>query len=250
MIREDERADFLRLGRALAELFLAIEDWLEPGVKGETIDDFVRQFAKRRRLEPAFLGYRPKGGKVGYPAALCLSINHEIVHGLPEGKTVKPEDVLSLDIGLTDGNLFVDAARTYLMPEAPFLARTLLLAAEQALELGIKAAQVGLQVNAISQAIGQAIVAAGFQPIKELSGHGISHSLHEEPLVPNWPREGNRAKLKPYQALAIEPMISSGKNLALSSDGWTVLGPRKSLAVHLEETVLLEESGPKVVTRI
>jgi methionyl aminopeptidase len=201
--------------------------------------------------EPSFLGYTPEGARRPYPATLCVSINDEVVHGIPNEsvKTLKAGDIVALDLGLTHNGIIVDAAISLAVGEVSEETKKLLTATERALAAGIKNAIPGNHIGDISHAIQKEIEDAGFKVIKELGGHGVGELVHEEPFVPNFGRVGSGPELVEGMVLAFEPISSAGKAaIKLDPDGYTYRTKDGSLSAHFEHTILIESSGARIIT--
>jgi len=194
--------------------------------------------------EPAFKGYR------GYPATLCVSINEEVVHGIPSaGRVLKPGDIVSLDVGVKLNGFYGDSAVTVPVGEISDRAQTLLKATNEALYRGIDQARVGGRLSDISHAVQECVEGHGFSVVREFVGHGIGEKLHEEPQIPNYGPAGRGPKLAEGMVLAIEPMVAMGRpETKTLGDGWTAVTKDGSLAAHFEHTIALTADGPLVLT--
>ncbi|OYV83286.1 MAG: type I methionyl aminopeptidase [Parcubacteria group bacterium 37-58-5] len=201
--------------------------------------------------EPCFLGYTPEGANRPYPATLCVSINDEVVHGIPNEspKTLKEGDIVGLDLGLAHNGVIVDAAITVPVGNVTEETKELLRATEAALAAGIAAALPGKHVGDISAAIQKEIEDAGFKVVKELGGHGVGERVHEEPFIPNYGRAGDGELLTEGMVLALEPISTAGKaTVILTPDGYTYRTKDGSRSAHFEHTILIEKGGARVVT--
>ena len=246
-----ERAYLIEGGRRLAAVLDALRKKVAPGVTTEELDDLAEQLIREGGDEPCFLGYTPEGAGRPYPATLCVSINDEVVHGIPNESTrvLKEGDIVGLDLGLRHEGIVVDAAITVPVGQVNEETKKLLRATESALMAGIAAAVPGKHVGDIGYAIQQEIEKAGFKVIKELGGHGVGELVHEEPFIPNYGRPGEGEVLEEGMVLALEPISSAGKaSVMLSADGYTFRTKDGSKSAHFEHTILLEKSGPLVVT--
>jgi len=201
--------------------------------------------ALRRGARPAFKGYR------GYPYSLCTSVNSEVVHGMPSERELKEGDIVSLDFGVLHDGYYGDAAVTVPVGEISPAARRLLRVTEEALYRGISAARAGNRIGDISAAIQGHVEAAGFSVVRDLVGHGIGKSLHEDPQVPNYGSSGRGIELKPGMVFAIEPMVNEGTyRVDVLRDGWTVVTADGKLSAHFEHSVAVTENGPVILSRI
>jgi methionyl aminopeptidase len=196
--------------------------------------------------EPAFKGYR------GYPATLCVSINQEVVHGIPSAaRTLQPGDIVSLDMGVKLDGYYGDSAVTVAVGEVPEKTRDLLRVTQEALERAIVQAKVGGRLSDIGHAVQEWVEAHGFSVVREFVGHGIGERLHEEPQIPNYGQPGHGPKLAEGMVLAIEPMVAMGKpDVKVLGDGWTAVTKDGSLAAHFEHTVAVTAAGPLVLTAL
>jgi methionyl aminopeptidase len=233
-------------GRIIAGLWDILKRSVVPGVSTLELDEVACDHIKQQGGECAFKGYR------GYPANLCISVNHEVVHGIPRAdRKLKDGDLVGIDVGVRKDGFIADAARSYLVGSTPSSeALKLTAVTKQSLELGIEQARAGRKVVDISKAVQVAAESAGFSVVRELCGHGVGNSLHQEPEIPNYFRPGYSPVLKPGMSLAIEPMINIGKaDVKFLSDGWTVVTRDGSLSAHFEDTVIVTDGDPEIVTR-
>jgi len=235
MMRESSRI----VARILDELRLMIK----PGLPTSDLDACAERKAREFGAKPAFKGYR------GYPASLCISINEEIIHGIPSGRALREGDIVSLDFGLLHNGFYGDAARTYPVGNVAPQARKLIQTAERALHKGLEKMVEGNRISDISAAVQEFVEAQGFSVIRSFVGHGIGHALHEEPQVPNFGFPGRGPKIKRGLVLAIEPMIAAGDwEVEISMDGWTAMTKDRSLAAHYEQTVALTDRGVEILS--
>ena len=233
-------------GRIIAEFWQALKPLMAPGAVTAELDAFAEEFIRARGGAPAFKGYR------GYPATLCISINEEVVHGIPRAnRTLKPGDLVGIDVGASQDGFITDAARSYLVGPAPAPGAVKLAAVgRQALEDGIAAARAGAQVRDISRAVQQRAEAAGYSVVRDLCGHGVGEKLHQEPEIPNYVKLGPSPTLQPGMCLAIEPMVNTGGHrVKFLSDGWTVVTADGGLSAHFEDTVVVTDGAPLILTR-
>jgi methionyl aminopeptidase len=233
-------------GRIIAAFWDAFKPLVAPGAPMADLDAFAETFIRQRGGIPAFKGYR------GYPASLCVSLNHEVVHGIPRpGRRLADGDLVGIDVGVELDGFITDAARSYLVGNAPAPEAIKLMAlGRQALDDGIAMARDGAQVRDISRAIQERAEGAGCSVVRDLCGHGVGRKLHQEPEIPNYVRAGISPRLKPGMCLAIEPMINAGGHrIKFLADGWTVVSADGSLSVHFEDTVIVTADGPLVLTR-
>ncbi len=249
---DTERENLIEGGKRLGTILRALSAKVAPGVTTEELDDLAEQMIRDGGDEPSFLGYTPEGAQRPYPATLCVSINDEVVHGIPNElvKTLKVGDIVSLDLGLTHEGIIVDAAITVAVGTVDEETKKLLGATEKALSEGIKQAVPGNHIGDIAHAIQKEIEGVGFKVIKELGGHGVGELVHEEPFVPNFGRAGSGPELALGMVLALEPIASKGKAaIKLDHDGYTIRTKDGSLAAHFEHTILIEKGGARIVTK-
>ena len=252
MIRLKTKADIDILtesGRRLAAIVRQIADTVAPSVTTVELDDLARELIKKGGDQPAFLNYRPEGSVLAYPAALCVSINDEVVHGIPSKRVIKDGDVVGVDLGLSHHGRFTDMAITLVVGQTNPEIKKLLTVTKEALNLGIAAACAGNYTGDIGQAIESYVKKNSFTIVEELSGHGVGFAPHEDPLVPNFGRRGTGTKLTPGMVIAIEPMVSTGSGrIKLLSDGFTFVTGDGSISAHFEHTVLITEGEAKILT--
>ena len=236
-------------GKILAQVLHELLAVVKPGITTNSLDQLARELiGQYPGALPAFLGYAPDGGRQ-YPAAICSSVNDEIIHGLPSEKIIKEGDIVTLDLGIQYQNYFTDAAVTVAVGGVSAVARKLLEATRGALEVGLAEAKAGNTTGAIGAAIEGYIKKQGLAIVKEFAGHGVGRKVHEPPLVPNYGRPGEGETLQIGMTLAIEPMVVTGKGRAvLRSDGWTYATADGSLAAQFEHTVAITATGPEILT--
>ncbi|MBP7033024.1 MAG: type I methionyl aminopeptidase, partial [Syntrophobacterales bacterium] len=218
---------------------------IKPGVKTIELDRLSEEMALKKGARPAFKGYR------GYPYSLCTSVNSEVVHGMPSERELKEGDIISLDFGILHGGYYGDAAVTVPVGQITPAAKRLLAVTEEALYRGIAEARAGNRIGDISAAIQGHAEAAGFSVVRDLVGHGIGRSLHEDPQVPNYGTSGRGIELKTGMVFAIEPMVNEGTyRVDVLRDGWTVVTADGKLSAHFEHSVAITENGPVILSRI
>ncbi|MFM2331123.1 MAG: hypothetical protein RLZZ26_630 [Candidatus Parcubacteria bacterium] len=248
---DTQRADLVEGGRRLALVLEALRAKTAPGVTTEELDDLAEQMIRDGGDEPCFLGYTPEGADREYPATLCVSINDEVVHGIPNEsvKTLREGDIVGLDLGLSHNGIIVDAAITVPVGEIDDANKKLLAVTDKALTAGIAAAMPGKHIGDIGSAIQKEIEDAGFKVIKELGGHGVGELVHEEPFVPNFGKPGAGPELVEGMVLALEPISSAGKAaVKLDPDGYTIRTKDGSRSAHFEHTILIEKGGARIIT--
>lgn len=238
-------------GERHAQILAELGEMCKPGVSTYTLEEHALSMIKAMGDKPAFLGYRPAGAPRPYPAALCVSINNEIVHGIPNEveRLLQDGDLVSLDLGLVHEGLITDAAITISVGEASDQDRHLLHIAKLALEDGIRAAKPSNTVGDIGFAISQVVKGSSFSLAKDLAGHGVGYKVHEEPFIPNFGERGKGEKLVPGMVIAIEPMVNAGKgDIKVLPDGYTIVTKDGSRSVHFEHTVAITENGNIILT--
>jgi methionyl aminopeptidase len=240
---EDEIAIMREAGRHVAEVLQILARSVRPGVVEKELDEIVRREFARRGVVPTFLGYH------GYPATVCVSVNDEIVHGIPGDRPFQEGDVVSIDLGCTYKGFVADSAITIgvgrITPEAERLIRV----TEEALWRGIRAARAGNRVGAIGHAIQSFVEAQGFSVVREYVGHGVGRQMHEDPQVPNYGPPDWGPVLRVGMVLAIEPMVNMGDwRTKRDPDRWTVRTVDGSLSAHFEHTIAVTEGEPLVLT--
>ena len=231
--------------RIVAEVLEGIKERVAPGVETRELDELAEAMCRGLNVTPAFKGYR------GYPRSVCISVNEEIVHGIPGARRLKTGDLVSLDFGVKYQGYYGDAALTVAVGEVTPKAKVLMEATEKALYAGIEQAKVGKRLTDISHAVQTVVEGAGFGVIREFVGHGIGRSLHEDPQIPNFGPPGRGPLLQAGMTLAIEPMTSMGAwQVKILQDGWTAVTQDGSLAAHYEHTVAVTENGPLILSRL
>ena len=238
-------------GRVTALTHKAIEDAIKPGMTTADIDRIAEETMKKYGAVSAEKGYDPGiRGVPPYRGATCISINDEVIHGIPsKNRIIKDGDVVSIDtVALKDG-FNGDAARTFLVGNVSEEAKRLVEATKQAFFEGIKYAKKGFRLGDICHAIGEYVEKNGYSVVREFQGHGIGESMHEDPGIPNYGKAGRGIRLEPGMTLAIEPMVIMGKpNILELDDGWTIITEDGSLAAHYENTILITENEPEILT--
>jgi len=239
-------------GKRLAEVLAAVAAACVPGASTADLNALAERRIREKGDEPSFLGYTPSGAKRPFPAALCLSINDEVVHGIPneEPRIIAEGDIVGLDLGVTHDGLITDHAVTVIAGNGDEAAKALLSATKEALTAGIKAAKGGGHVGDISAAVEAVGVLRGYGIVYELGGHGVGRHVHEEPYIPNVGDTGTGDALVPGMVVAIEPMLTEGiPEVKLLKDGYTFVTKDGSRAAHFEHTILITENEPEILTK-
>ena len=235
-----------RANQIVAETHAYLAENISPGISTAEIDQLADEFIRSNDAEPSFKGYR------GYPASVCISINEEVVHGIPnENRILEDGDIVSLDIGTFYEGFNGDAARTVAVGDVDSDTQNLLDTTEQSLQEGIKQAVEGNHLTDISNAVQSYVESRGFSIVREYVGHGIGRDMHEDPQIPNFGPPGRGPRLKTGMTLAIEPMVNvGGFKVKTLSDGWTVVTKDGSLSAHFEHTIAITDDGPLILSKI
>ena len=232
-----------RAGALVAETLQLVADRLEPGVEMRELDRLAEEHVRSRGGYPTSKGYK------GFPAALCISPNSMVVHGIPDGYRAREGDLISVDLGVTLDGLVADSAVTLPVGEVSPEAQRLLDVCREALAAGIEQARVGHRLSDISHAIQTVVEGVGFSVVRSLVGHGVGRSYHEDPQIPNFGPPGRGPLLQEGMTLAIEPMITAGKpDVYVHADEWSISSVDGSLAAHFEHTVAVTADGPRILT--
>lgn len=231
--------------RIVAEVLAEVQAKVKVGVETRELDLMAEELCQRHQVEPAFKGYR------GYPAALCISVNDEVVHGIPGPRKLKAGDLVSLDFGVRKDGYYGDAAVTLGVGEVSPQAQLLLKATEESLYAAIEQVKPGNRLSDLSHATQSVVEKYGFSVIRQFVGHGIGRSLHEDPQIPNFGPPGRGPVLKAGMTFAIEPMTAAGSwQVKILADGWTAVTQDGSLAAHFEHTVAVTEKGALILSKI
>lgn len=237
-------------GRRLAEVVEVLKEKVVAGATARDVDAIAEEEIRKRNGVPSFKGYRA-GGKTAFPATLCVSLNHEVVHGIPDGRVFSAGDVVSIDMGMYYGGYHSDTAFTVAIGAIPPRVQALLDATRQSLYEAIARAVPDSRIGDLGYAVESYVVPRGFTVIRDYVGHGIGKKLHEEPTVPNFGKPGTGVLIKPGLCIAIEPMISMGTHKTrVEGNGWTVVTTDRSIAAHFEHTIAVTENGPEILTRL
>jgi len=229
----------------VAEALQAVAARVAPGVRTWDLDTFAEEYLRQRGAQPAFKGYR------NYPFSLCVSVNEEVVHGLPSERRLKVGDLVSLDLGTIVEGYYGDSALTVPVGEVSEEAARLLRVTEESLLRGIGAARIGGHLSDISHAVQCHVEAHGFSVVRIFVGHGVGKALHEDPQIPNYGPPGTGPRLRPGMVLAIEPMVNAGgPEVEILPDNWTAVTKDRSLSAHFEHTIALTEEGVEILTQV
>ncbi len=243
-LKTDEEIELLRESNLLVGMTLGeLAKWIAPGITTLKLDKIAEEFIRDHGAVPGFLGYG------GFPNTLCISVNEQIVHGIPSNYELKDGDVVSIDCGTLKNGFNGDSAYTFCVGEVAYEVRRLLKTTKESLYLGIEQAVEGKRIGDISNAIQTYCEKKGFSVVRELCGHGVGKRLHEDPEVPNYGRRGCGPLLKNGMVIAIEPMINLGsRNIVIERDGWTTRTRDRKPSAHFEHTVAIREGKADILS--
>lgn len=245
IIKSDQEIDIMReSGKVTAHILKELENFIKPGISTMDIDQFVEKTILSNNMIPSFKGYN------GFPASACVSINNEVVHGIPDAaRFLKEGDIVSVDVGCTYKGYISDAARTYPVGAISPEAQNLIDATRDSFFEGLKFCRPGYRLSDISHAIQQKAESEGFSVIRDFVGHGVGRAMHEEPQIPNYGKPGRGPRLAKGMVFAIEPMINQGTfEVDVLADNWTVVTLDGKLSAHYENTVVITDDEPELIT--
>lgn len=245
IIKSDQEIDIMReSGKVTAHILKELENFIKPGISTMDIDQFVEKTILSNNMIPSFKGYN------GFPASACVSINNEVVHGIPDAaRFLKEGDIVSVDVGCTYKGYISDAARTYPVGAISPEAQNLIDATRDSFFEGLKFCRPGYRLSDISHAIQQKAESEGFSVIRDFVGHGVGRAMHEEPQIPNYGKPGRGPRLARGMVFAIEPMINQGTfEVDVLADNWTVVTLDGKLSAHYENTVVITDDEPELIT--
>ena len=245
IIKSDRDIEIMRqAGRITAGARSLARQMIEPGVTTKAINKEVFSFIRKSGAEPTFLGYG------GYPASVCISVNEQVIHGIPGNRRIEEGDIVSIDVGATYKGYVGDCAGTFPCGKCSDEALRLIAATRQSFFEGIKYARQGFRVQDISAAVQEYAESHGYGVVRDYVGHGVGTRMHEAPEVPNFGRPGHGPRLVRGMTIAVEPMINAvGEDVRVLKDGWTVVTKSGSLAAHFEHTVAITPDGPVILTK-
>lgn len=236
--------------RHVAEVLLELRELTKPGVTTGELDQHARKAIRKRGVESSFLGYGPYG-LPPYPGVLCVSVNDEVVHGIPGSRELGEGDIVSLDFGAACEGYHGDSAVTLALGPVPAVAQKLVDVTRDALDRAIEQMVPGKRLSDIGHAVQVRAESEGFSVVRQFVGHGIGREMHEPPQIPNYGPAGRGPRLRPGMVFAIEPMVTAGSpDVEILEDEWTAVTADGSLAAHFEHTILITENGPEVLTRV
>ena len=247
IIKNSEQLKLMRIaGRITAEALIVAKDAIRPGMTTLELDTKIRRYIEKCGATPTFLGYN------GFPGSACISLNQEVIHGIPSNKVIIQEgDIVKVDVGARFRGYNGDSARTFAVGKVSDEALRLISVTEQSFYEAMKVAKAGNRIGDIGHAVESFVISNGFSVVKTYTGHGVGADLHEEPEIPNYGRPGRGARLYPGMTLAIEPMVNVGtENVKVLRDGWTVVTADGKLSAHYENSIAITESDPILLTEI
>jgi methionyl aminopeptidase len=248
-IKTKKEIDFIREScKIVAETLRLVANNIRPGIATLELDRIAEEYIFSNNAKAAFKGYS-QAGSYDYPASICVSIDNEVVHGIPGDRVLKVGEIVSIDVGVLKNRYFGDAAITVSVGEISPEKRKLLEVTEKSLYEGIKEAKLKNRVHDVSFAVQKYVEANGFSVVKDLCGHGVGKFLHEEPAVPNYGTRGTGPKFKKGMTIAIEPMVNTGNyKVKTAKDGWTVITEDGLPSAHFEHTILITDGSPEILT--
>jgi len=244
IIHSEEELKLIRVSnRIVAEVLHKLKEFTKPGITTEELDTIAEELIRERGGTPAFKGYK------GFPAAICASVNEQIVHGIPGPGILRDGDIISIDVGAEYRGYFGDAAITVAVGKINPEKQRLMKVTRESLLEGIKKATAKNRLSDISHAIQSYVENHGFSIVREFVGHGIGSSLHEEPQIPNFGKPGRGPRLKPGMVLAIEPMVNMGSyEVEIEQDNWTAIASDGKPSAHFEHTIIVTDKEPEIIT--
>ncbi|NIR51037.1 type I methionyl aminopeptidase [candidate division KSB1 bacterium] len=245
-IRSKREIELIRNScKIVVEAFEIVRDMIRPGVETGVIDKEVEKYITSKGARPAFKGYN------GFPASSCISVEDEVVHGIPGKRILREGEIVSVDIGVECEGFFGDSANTYAVGEISPEKKRLMKVTLNALNEGVKQAKAGKRLSDISNTIQNIVEGAGFSVVRDLVGHGIGRKLHEDPQIPNYGAPNSGPRLRPGMVLAIEPMVNLGTHkVNTRSDNWTVITKDGLPSAHFEHTAVITQDWPDILTTI
>lgn len=232
----------------VAEVLRILKKFIQPGITTRELDAMAEEYIRSQKGEPAFKGYGADPGN-RFPASLCTSIDDEVVHGIPGSRMLRDGEIVSIDVGVKKNGFYGDGAWTFQAGKISEEKARLMKSAEESLYKGIAQARAGNRVHDISAAVQSHVERDGFSVVRDLVGHGVGRSLHEEPAIPNYGQPGTGPFLQKGMTLAIEPMVNLGRDqVRVDRDGWTIRTADGFPSAHFEHTILVTEAEPEILT--
>ena len=244
IIKNSEQIKLMRIaGRITAEALMVAKDEIRPGLTTKELDTKIRRYIEKCGATPTFLGYN------GFPGSACISINDQVIHGIPSDRVILKEgDIVKVDVGARFRGYNGDSARTFAVGKVSDEALRLMSVTEQSFYEAMKHARAGNRIGDIGHAVEDFVISNGFSVVKDFTGHGVGAELHEDPSIPNFGAAGRGARLYPGMTLAIEPMVNAGTDrVKVRKDGWTVVTADGKLSAHYEHTVLITPEGEPIL---
>lgn len=252
LIKSQKEIEYMReSGRIVALALDAIEKAIRPGVTTRELDKIATDVLKKEGAIPSFKGQQGFEGSKPYPATICASVNNQIIHGIPGDYVLQDGDIISIDMGALKNGYHGDAARTFAVGNVSETAKKLIEVTKGSFFEGLKMAKAGNRISDISHAVQSYAESFGFSVVRDFVGHGIGKELHEEPQVPNYGKPGRGPRLASGMVIAVEPMINEGSyDINILKDGWTVITVDGKLSAHYENTILITDGEPELLTII
>jgi len=246
ILKTDAQIEIMRrAGKIVAETLKMLEAEIKPGVKTSHLDSLAEDFIRSREAIPAFKGYR------GFPATACISVDDEVVHGIPGNRELKEGQVVSVDLGAIVDGFYGDSAATFPVGEISEDKKRLLEVTRRSLEAGLAKVKTGVKLGLVSNTIQTVVEEAGFSVVRDMVGHGIGKHLHEDPQIPHFGPSGSGPTLEKGMVLAIEPMVNMGEyKINQKPDGWTIVTADGSASAHFEHTIAVREDGADILTKL
>ena len=247
VIKNDEQIALMKIaGRITAEALMTARELIRPGISTKEIDTKIRRYIEKCGATPSFLGYG------GFPGSACISINEQVIHGIPSERVILNEgDIVKIDVGARYRGYNGDSARTFPVGKVSDEALRLISVTEKSFYEAMKVARPGNRVGDIGFAVESFVISNGFSVVRDYVGHGVGKDLHEEPEIPNFGRAGRGVRLYPGMTLAIEPMVNAGSHdVRVLKDGWTVVTSDGKLSAHYENSILITENDPIILTDV
>ena len=247
IIKNSDQIKLMRMaGRITAEALMVARDAIRPGMTTKELDTKIRRYIEKCGATPSFLGL------YGFPGSACISLNDEVIHGIPSDKVIITEgDIVKVDVGARFRGYNGDSARTFPVGKVSDEALRLISVTEQSFYEAMKVAKAGNRIGDIGHAVESFVISNGFSVVKEYTGHGVGADIHEDPSIPNHGKAGRGARLYPGMTLAIEPMVNAGTDrIKVLRDGWTVVTADGNISAHYENSIAITESDPIILTEI
>jgi methionyl aminopeptidase len=247
IIKNSEQLSLMKIaGRITAEALLVAKDMIRPGVSTKEIDAKIRRYIEKCGATPSFLGYE------GYPGSACISVNNEVIHGIPsERKILREGDIVKIDVGARYRGYNGDSARTFAVGKVSDEALRLISVTEKSFYEAMKVAKAGNRVGDVGFAVESFVISNGFSVVKDFTGHGVGAALHEEPMIPNYGKPGRGARFYPDMTVAIEPMVNVGTHkVNVLADKWTVVTADGKLSAHYENSIAITNGDPIILTDV